>query len=449
MISRQRLVVIGGTAAGASAAAKARRVNGELEIVVLEKSGFVSYGSCGLPYLISGVVPNHHRLIARTPEEFSRGGIQVRTRNEVTQIDTQRRVVEVRDLERDVVFELAFGRLIVASGAAALRPSVAGGDLQGIFTLRTIEDGLAIQRWLAHHHPRRAVVVGGGYIGLEMAEAFRARGLEVFVVEMLPHLMPNIDADMSTLIREELERQGVTVSLGNRVEGFVGTDRVGAVRTQEGDIPTEVVMLGIGVRPNVTLAQSAGLALGPTGALSVDDHQRTGVQGVFAAGDVVESKHVVTGKPAYVPLGSTANKQGRVAGINAAGGDAHFSGIVGTAVVKVFDLEVARTGLSEGEARREGYVVRTTKIGHPSAGHYMPDPTPLHVKLIYEDRTERLLGAQMVGRRGAAKRIDVLAAALHGGWTLEEVSRLDLGYAPPFAPVWDPILVACNVARQD
>lgn len=448
MVAQGRLVVIGGTAAGASAAAKARRVSQDLEIIVLEKSGFVSYGSCGLPYLIGGVVPDYRKLIVRMPEQFGKSGVQVRIHHEVTHIDPERRQVEVRNLEEDTAFELSFDQLVVATGGAASRPPIPGIELPGIFTLRTIEDGLAIKDWLARQRPQCAVVVGGGYVGLEMAEAFRTLGLEVTVVEMLPQVMPNMDPDMVALIQEELVRQGVDLRLEHKVEGFEGTDRVRAVIAGGENFPADVVLLAIGVRPNVALARDAGLALGPTGAVAVDDHQRTNLPGIFAAGDVAEAKHLVTGKPAYVPLGTTANKQGRVAGTNAAGGDARFYGIVGTAVVKVFNLEVARTGLSEAEARREGFAVQTTKIQHHAIGHYMPNPTPLHVKLVYEAETGRLLGAQMIGQQGAAKRIDVLAAALHGGWMVEDLSRLDLSYAPSYAPVWDPILVAANVARK-
>ncbi len=449
MSASQRLVVIGGTAAGASAAAKARRTNPDLEILMLERSAFVSYGSCGLPYLIGGVITDHRQLIARTPEDFTRSGIQVRTRHEVTRIDPERRLVTVRDLEHREVSQEPFDTLVLSTGGVAARPPIPGIDLPGVFQLRTIEDGLAIRGWLQEHYPRQAVIVGGGYIGLEMAEAFRTVGLDVTVVEMLPQVMPNLDPDMAQLVLEEVTRQEVTVLLSHRVERIEGDGRVQQVIAGDQVIPAGIVLVATGVKPNVTLAEEAGIALGSTGAVAVDDHQRTNVPGIYAAGDVAEAYHRVTSRPAYVPLGTTANKQGRVAGENAAGGDARFHGIVGTAVAKIFGLEVARTGLTEGEAQRAGWDVRTTTIKHGAIAHYMPDPVPLHVKLIYQPGTGRLLGAQMIGRRGAAKRIDVIAAALHAGWTVEELSRLDLSYAPPYAPVWDPILVAANVALKN
>ena len=447
MAVSQRLVVVGGVAAGMSAASKARRVNPELEIVAFERSGYVSYGACGLPYLISGVVPDPHDLIARTPEQFARQGIEARVHHEVVAMDAAAKTVTVRDLERGEEFTLGYGVLVLAAGGTPARPPIPGMELGGIFTLRTVEDGLAIREFLARERPRRAVIVGGGYIGLEMAEAFHRLGLETAVLEMLPQVLPNFDADMAGLVVEELERQGVAIFTEHPVEGFEGDGRVRQVAAAGQTFPADIALLAVGVRPNITLAREAGIALGPTGAVAVDDHLRTNLPDVYAAGDVAEVKHLVTGKPAYIPLGTTANKQGRVAGENAAGGDATFRGVVGTAVVKIFDLEAARTGLTEREAREQGYDVRAIKIQHGTRAHYYPGGSPLHVKLIVEGNG-RLLGAQMIGREGAAKRIDVIAAALQAGWTVEELSRLDLSYAPPFSPVWDPILVAANVALR-
>lgn len=443
-----KLVVVGGVAAGMSAAVKARRTNPDLEIVVYEKSGYVSYGSCGIPYFIKGDIPRVERLIARTPEQFAKQGIRALTHHEVLSIDTANRTVRVRNLETGDTFVDRWDKLVLATGGAAARPPIPGLDLPGIFTLRTPEDALAVQAWIAEHRPQRAVIVGGGYIGLEMAEALVARGMRVTLVEMLPQVLPNMDADMAAHVQEELERQGVDLRLNHKVEAFEGDGRVREVHAGGERFPADMVIFSVGVKPNVTLAREAGIALGPTGAVAVDDHMRTNVPDVFAAGDVAEAHHLVTGKPTYIPLGTTANKQGRVAGTNAAGGDARFPGVVGTAVVKVFDLEVARTGLSEAEARREGFDAGAVTITASSRAHYMPGHTPIHVKLVFEKGSRRLLGGQMVGREGVAKRIDVIAAALHAGWTTEELAALDLSYAPPFAPVWDPILVAANVANR-
>ncbi len=444
----ERLVVIGGVAAGMSAAAKARRTNKDLDIVVYEKSGFVSYGSCGFPYFIKGDIPRIEDVIVRTPEQFAKQGIRALVHHEVIAIDTEAHTVRVRNLDTGEEFTDHWDKLILTTGGTAARPPIPGLELQGIFTLRTPEDAIAVRRWIDEAQPRRGVVVGGGYIGLEMAEALAAHGIQVTLLEMLPQVMPNMDADMAAHVQEELERQGVNLQLEHPVEAFEGNGRVREVLAGGERFPADIVIFSVGVRPNVTLARKAGIALGPTGAVAVDDHQRTNVPNVWAAGDVAEARHLVTNKPAYIPLGTTANKQGRVAGTNAAGGDAAFAGVVGTAVVKVFDLHAARTGLSEREAQAEGFDVASVTIKSSSRAHYMPGHQPVHVKLIFEKGSHRILGAQMVGREGIAKRIDVIAAALHAGWTTYDLAKLDLSYAPPFAPVWDPILVAANVANR-
>lgn len=446
MSTRKRLVVVGGVAAGMSAASKARRIDPGLEVVVYEKSGFVSYGACGLPYYIQGIIDDHSTLIARTPVQFARQGIEVHLHHEVMEIDPEGRRVRVRDLEAGREFEVEYDRLVLTTGGNAVRPPFPGIDREGVFTLRRVEDGIALRRFIEEKSPERAVIVGGGYIGLEMAEAFRSRGLEVTVVEMLPQLVPNLDAEMASLVREELERNGVRVLLEHRVEEIGGDERVEAVIASGVEVPADLVLVAVGVRPNVDLARRAGIDLGPTGAVAVDDHQRTNLEGVFAAGDVAEARHIVTGKPVYIPLGTTANKQGRVAGENVAGGDAVFHGVAGTAVAKVFGLEVARTGLTERQAREEGFEPLSTTVKAASQAHYYPGGGPLHVRLVFR-KDGHLLGAQMVGK-GAAKRIDVVAAALQAGWGIRDLQRLDLSYAPPFAPVWDPILVAANVAEK-
>lgn len=448
MAKREKLVVIGGVAAGMSAASKARRMAPEMDITVFEKSGFVSFGSCGLPYFVGGVIPTHEKLIVRTPEQFAKNNIAVHVHHEVTHIDLGEKKVHVRNLESGAEFEEPFDKLVITTGGHAAKPPIPGIDLPGIFPLRIIEDGLAIRRWIQEKRAQKAVIVGGGYIGLEMAEAFRNLGLQVTVLEMLPQVLPNVDADMAELAQEELLRQQVDLQLEHKVEGFEGKGRVEAVVANGKAFPADIVLLAIGVRPSAKLAEEAGVALGQTGAVAVNERQETNVPGVYAAGDVAEAFHLVLKRPAYVPLGTTANKQGRVAGANVAGGNAKFPGIVGTAVVKVFDLQVARTGLTLAEAKREGLNAEETRIKHHAIGHYMPNPTPLHVKLVYEAGSHRLLGAQMVGQQGAAKRIDVIAAALHAGWTVSDLGKLDLSYAPPFAPVWDPILVAANVASK-
>lgn len=444
----ERLVIVGGVAAGMSAAAKARRENKNLDIVVYEKSSNVSYGSCGLPYFIKGEIPRIEDIIVRSPEQFAKKGIEAKVCHEVLDIDADAQTVQVRSLESRKEFTDYWDKLILTTGAVAVKPPIPGLELPGIFTLRNVEDGLAIWRWIEEKRPARSVIVGGGYIGLEMAEALAARGQQVTIVEMLPQVMPNMDADMARHILQELQRQNVEVCLDHKVEAFAGNGSVSEVATSDRNFAADMVIFSVGAKPHVTLAREMGLKLGPTGAVAVDSHQQTNFDHVWAAGDVAEAMDLVTGKPTYVPLGTTANKQGRVAGTNAAGGEATFKGIVGTAVVKVFDIHAARTGLSEKHAKEEGYEVETTLVTSSSRAHYMPEHPEVHVKLVYEKDSQRLLGAQMVGREGVAKRIDVIVAALQAGWTTYNLGELDLSYAPPFAPVWDPILVAANVANK-
>ncbi|HRV91201.1 MAG TPA: CoA-disulfide reductase [Anaerolineae bacterium] len=443
----ERLIIVGGVAAGMSAAAKARRENKQLDIVVYEKSGHVSYGACGLPYFIKGDVPRIEKIIVRTPEQFAKSNIQVNVCHEVLDVDPEQQTVQVRNLETGQEFTDHWDKLILTTGGMAAKPPIPGLDLPGILTLRTVEDALTIWNWIEQKNPKHAVIVGGGYIGLEMAEALVERGLQVDIIEMLPQVMPNMDADMAAYVVPELERHQVGLHLEHKVEAFAGNGQVREVITNAGRFPADMVIFSIGAKPNNALAAAMGLELGPTGAIVVDDHQRTNMPNVWAAGDVAQAINRINGKPTYVPLGTTANKQGRVAGTNAAGGEAIFKGIVGTAVVKVFDLHAARTGLSEVQAKAEGYEVETTLVTSASQAHFMPEHTPLHVKLVYEKGSQQLLGAQMIGQEGI-KRIDTIAAALQAGWTTYDLGELDLAYAPPFSPVWDPVLVAANVANK-
>jgi len=447
---RKRLVIIGGVAAGMSAAARARRLDPELEIVAYERTGYVSYGSCGLPYLISGVVPEASTLIARTPEQFARQGIETHTHHEVLAIDAARQTVRIRDLDQGHESSVAYDRLVIATGASAIRPPLPGLDLEGVFVLRNLEDGIALQRFLGEEQPSRAVIVGGGYVGVEMAEAFVQRGLETTMLDMQPQVLDNFDPDVAQKMQDELERNGVTVSVDDAAQGIEGDGqgRVRAVVSQRGRYDADLVLIGVGVRAESLLAKEAGVELGVKGAIAVDERMRTSVPHVYAAGDCAETFHLLLKGPSYVPLGSTANKQGRVAGTNAAGGEATFGGVVGTAITKAFKLGIAVTGLTEKAAQQRDLPARAVNIEHGTRAHYYPGPGSVHVKLVWNDLDGRLLGAQIAGPVAEAKRIDVLATALHHGLTIEDLKGLDLSYAPPFAPVWDPILVAANVAAK-
>jgi NADPH-dependent 2,4-dienoyl-CoA reductase/sulfur reductase-like enzyme len=444
----KRLVVIGGVAAGMSAAAKARRTDRDLEVVVYEKSPHISYAACGMPYFIAGDIPDHHELIVRTPEQMAKQGVEVRIHHKVTAIDPKARTVTVCNLQDDREFEKSYDELVVATGARPTWPPLDGSDLEGVLSLRTLESGLAIQRFLAKQKPQRVVIIGGGFIGVEMAETFRRLGLEVtMVIRSGKVLRATLDDDMRELVHAELARHGVEVVQGSPL-AFDGDRRLEGVVTGDGRYPCDLVLMGMGARPNAELAQAAGVALGATGAIATDATMRTNLPGIYAAGDCAEALHLVTRQPVYIPLGSTANKQGRVAGENAAGGQATFGGVTGTMVVRCFDRAVASTGLTATQAQAAGFSVRETRIRAKDISHYFPGATDIHVKLVVDADSDRLLGGQIVGLRGVAKRVDVLAAALYNRMTIAELRQLDLSYAPPFAPVWDPILVAANVAAK-
>ncbi len=421
-----RFIVVGADAAGMSAASEARRVNPDMEIVAYDRGDFASYSQCGLPYLIGGVVEDRQTLIARTVEEFAARGIAVKLGHEVVGLDPVRRVVRVRQRNEGVT-EHSYDKLLLATGASPVPSSVPGFDLAGIFHLDVMEDALNLQAYLREHQPRRAAIVGGGYIGLEMAENLRRLGLTVYLVQRGSQLFPAVDVDIAVPIDDELARHGVENELCETVlEGCEGAHgRVVAIQTSQGTVPIDLVLVATGVRPNTALAEAAGVDLGRTGAIAVDDHLRTSVPDVFAAGDCAEHWHRLLRQPAWVPLGTTANKQGRIAGNNAAG-------------------EVGRTGLTEREAVEAGIHCVTATLESTDHAGYMPDARALTVKLVAERDSGKLLGGQAVGYGGVAKRIDVVATALYAGLTVEELTRLDLAYAPPFNSVWDPIQVAAT-----
>ncbi len=444
----QRLIVIGGVAAGMSAAAKARRTQRDVEVMVFEKGSFISYAACGMPYYLAGDITDHRELIVRTPEQMIAQGVDVHIRHEVTAVDVQERTVTVQDHDRGRELQLGYDKLVIATGARAECPPLDGCGLDGVYGLRSLESGLAVHRFLTEHKPNTAVIVGGGYIGIEMAETFRRLGIETtMLIRSGEVLRTTIDEDMRKAVRAELERHGVKIVKDAPVS-FAGQAGLEAIVADSNDYPCEIAMVGVGAAPNVELAHAAGVHLGATGAIATDTSMRTNLPDVFAAGDCAEALHLVTGRPAYVPLGSTANKQGRVAGENAAGGEAVFGGIVGTIVVRCFDLAVAATGLTAAGAREAGFEVQETTIQAMDISHYFPGAEEIHVKLVAEADTGSLLGGQIIGKRRVAKRIDVLATALHNRMTISDLSQLDLSYAPPFAPVWDPILVAANVANK-
>ena len=448
----ERLVVIGGDAAGMSAACQARRRRGPngLDIVVFERGHHTSYSACGIPYFVADVVHQADDLVARHPEEFrSRFAMEVYLRHEVVDIDLDRRQVGIRDLEAGRERREGFDQLVVATGATPVRPRLPGVDAAGIYGVQVLDDGVALRRHLDRGGVERAVVVGGGYIGLEMAEALVQRGVEVALVEQADQPMSTLDPDMGSLVADAMGNLGISLHLRESVTGFDTVDgQLRAVVTTARTLPADLVVLGLGVRPNSQLARDAGLAVGTTGGIVTDRQMRTSTGGVWAAGDCVETFHRVSRRPVTIALGTHANKQGRVAGINLGGGYATFPGVIGTAVTKICGVEIARTGLGEAEAAAAGFETEAVVVESTTRAGYFPGAARMKTKLIVERRSGRLLGGQIVGEENAAKRIDALAIALWNDMTVEDMTGLDLAYAPPFSPVWDPILIAARKAAE-
>ncbi|MFJ3707957.1 FAD-dependent oxidoreductase [Streptomyces sp. NBC_01387] len=448
-MAAERLVVIGGDAAGMSAASQARRLKGpaELGITVFERGHFTSFSACGIPYWVGGEVGERDDLIARTPEEHRARAIDLRMRTEVTEIDVAGRRVHARDLETGDGAWTPYDKLVVATGARPVRPPLPGIDAPGVHGVQTLDDGQSLIDALHRTEGGRAVIVGAGYIGVEMAEALLHRGYQVTVLTRGAQPMATLDPDMGRLVHRAMDGLGITTVTGAEVTG-IRTDadgRVRAVVTDAAEYPADVVVLGIGVEPQTALAGAAGLPLGAYGGLLTDLSMRVrGHDNIWAGGDCVEVLDLVAGRMRHIALGTHANKQGQVIGSNVGGGYGTFPGVVGTAVSKVCDLEIARTGLREKDARAAGLQFVTATIESTNSAGYYPGAALMTVKMLAERRSGKLLGVQIVGREGAAKRVDIAAVALTAGMTVEQMVSLDLGYAPPFSPVWDPVLVAAR-----
>lgn len=443
-----RLVVIGGDAAGMSAAMQVRRRQPDREIVVLEKGRWTSYSACGIPFLVGGSVGDIDDLVARSPETFrDEHDVDVRLGHEVRELDLDAREVEAWDADAGRSVRVGFDTLHIATGARPLRPDLPGIDHPMVHGVQTLDDAARLEALARSDEVRRVTVVGGGYIGLEMAESFVQRGLEVTLIERSDHLMPSLDADVAEPLVGALGGLGIDVRLETSLEAVVD----GAVVASGERLPADLVVLGLGTRPNADLAEAADIDVGVEGAIRVDRRQRTSAEGVWAAGDCCESFHLVARAPVHIALGSVANKQGRVAGINMAGGYAAFPGALGTAVTKVCSVEIGRTGLSLREVEQFGFAAVEASIDGESRAGYLPERKRITIKALAEVGTGRMLGAQIVGEEGTAKRIDVLATAIQSGLTAEQVVDLDLGYAPPFGPVWDPVHVVARalVRRLD
>jgi NADPH-dependent 2,4-dienoyl-CoA reductase/sulfur reductase-like enzyme len=420
------LVVVGGVAAGLSAAARARRVDPRLEIIVLEKGPVISYGACGLPYFVEGRVEKSSQLIVYTPEYFRKERqIDVRIQSRVTSISHPRREVVLESGAR-----VPYERLVIATGARSEIRGIAGVNAPHVFTLYTLDDAERMRAFLRERRPRTAAVIGAGYIGVEAADALRRNGLAVTIFEASPHALSREDPDFTAAVRKQLERHKVELRTGERIA------------TLE-DLPYDMIVLAAGFKPNVQLAAEAGIETGRTGAIRTDDRMETNLRGVFAAGDCAEVNHLVSGRPTWIPLGTTANKAGRVAGANAGGGRERFPGVVGTSIVSIFGTGFATTGFSAAQARNEGFTPVTIRVEANTRPKYYA-ATKTTVELVADKASRRLIGGSVIGEDGANGRIDVIATALQTRMRIDEFEQLDLAYSPPFSPVWDPLLIAAQ-----
>lgn len=446
-----RIVIVGGVAGGASAAAKARRVNESAEITMFERGPFVSFANCGLPYYISDRISNRDELLLQTPEMFwKRFRVTVNIRHEVLSIHRHNQTLTVKNLASGAVFAVPYDKLILAPGAGAIVPDLSGIPADNVFTVKTVPDSDAIKQFLSRYSAKRAIVVGGGFIGLETVDVLVELGLEVTLVELAPQILPPFDPDLSSLMAQHLQEKGVRVIVEDGVRVFHKTQgMVQELELASGTrLPCDLAILSIGVRPELKLAQEAGLDIGAAGGIVVNEFQQTSDHNVYAAGDAVEVVHLVTGKAIRIPLAGPANKQGRVAGANAAGRNLRFAGAIGSAIVESLGMVAAKTGLSEREAQTHGYDYFVS-VTHPldHAGYY-PGAEALHMKLIVEKGTGRLLGGQIIGKQGVDKRIDVLATAIHGKMSVEDLEALDLAYAPQFNSAKGPVVMAGFVAAN-
>jgi len=450
-VRRNRIVVVGGLAAGPSAAAKAARTDPAAEIILFEQTETVSYGLCEAPYTIGGEIPDESTLVSYTPDRLAaEKGIAVKTQHRVEKILPTKHAVAVRDLRTGEVAEYSYTALVVATGSSPRKLNVDGEEGRNVFHVNSRDDTLGILRYLETERAGTAVVIGGGYIGMEMCEALKRRGLEVTLVHRYRLPMAGLEEETRTRIVEELANNGVRFVTNARVESLLQDDsqRVVQVLSTKGSFPADLVILSLGVTPNAKLATDARVRTGPTGGIVVDQRQQTNIDGVYAAGDCCEVRNVVNGKPMYIPLATIASRQGWVAGENAAGGRATFRGVIRAVAVKVFGLEVAQVGISSDEARASGFDVATQSVSTWSRVAIMPGSSRISVRLILDKRSQRILGANVFGSDGVVQRANILGVAIQHKMTVDDVFRFDMIYSPPFAPLWDPILIAVNEARK-
>ena len=439
-----KVVIVGGVAGGATAAARIRRLDEQAEILIFERSGYISYANCGLPYFIGGVITDPEDLTLQTPEFFfSRFRVKVKVRHEVTAIHPERSTVSVKDLETGEAFEESYDKLLLSPGAKPVQPRLPGVGIDRVFTLRTVEDTFRIKEYINRNRPKTAVLAGGGFISLELAENLRALGMSVTIVQRPRQLMNPYDADMASIIHNEVRRSGVKLALGYTVEGFEERDGgVDVLLKDAAPLHADMVVLAIGVAPDTVLAKEADLELGIKGSIVVNDRMETSVPGIYAVGDAVQVKHYVTGEDALISLAGPANKQGRIAADNICGGDSRYLGSQGSSVIKVFDMTAAATGINETNAQKAGIDAESVILSPLSHAGYYPGGREMIMKVVFEKKTYRLLGGQIVGYESVDKRIDVLAAAIRAGMKATDLKDLDLAYAPPYSSAKDPVNMA-------
>lgn len=439
-----KIVIVGGVAGGATAAARIRRLDEQAEIIVFERTGFISYANCGLPYYIGDVIQNKADLTLQTPESFwKRFRITMKVQHEVLAIHPEQKSVSVRNLATGETFEESYDKLVLSPGAKAVMPELPGVDSKKIFTLRTVEDTFAIKDFVSQHKPSSAVMVGGGFIGVELAENLRELGLAVTIVQRPPQLLSPFDADMAAFIHNQMRKNGIKLALGASVTGFQEDAEGISVMLKDGNpIHGDMVILAIGVTPESHLAQDAGLALGVKGSILVNDRMETSIKDIYAVGDAVQVKHTVTGADSLIPLAGPANKQGRIVADNICGGDSRYHGSQGSSIIKLFDMTAATTGINEKQAQKDGLSVDTVILSPMSHAGYYPGGKIMTMKVVFEKESYRLLGAQIVGYDGVDKRIDVLATAIHAGMKATDLKELDLAYAPPYSSAKDPVNMA-------
>lgn len=444
-----KAIIIGGVAGGASAAARLRRLDEQAQIVLLERGEFISFANCGLPYYIGGKITQQGSLTLQTPESFrQRFEVDVRVFNEAVSIDPAAKTVTVTDRRTGHTYTETYDKLILSPGAAPIRPPVPGVDSDRVFTLRNIPDTLRIKRFIEANHPRRAVVIGGGYIGVEMAENLKQAGIQVAIAEQADHLIASLDRDMAADVHRYMQEAGIALHLSNGVTAIRETGSGLVVDLQKGSLPADMVILSVGVKPETGIASQAGIACNARGSILVDTHMRTNFPDIYAVGDAVEVQEFTTGQPAFIPLAGPANKQGRIAADHIAGIPSVYTGTQGSAVLKILDMTVAATGLNEKAARAAGIDYDKTYTYSGSHAAYYPGATNMSLKILWDKKTLKLLGAQAVGFDGVDKRIDVLATALRLGASVTDLTRLELCYAPPYGSAKDPVNMAGFVAEN-